>query len=95
MDTQRIEKEVLIQNSQGLHARPAALFVQTAAKFDSTVRINKDGELIDGKSIMGILSLGAESGAKLTLIVEGDDAREAFVELEKILTQNLDKDKVE
>ena len=89
----RLEKEILIENSQGLHARPAALFVQTAAKFDSSVRINKDGETIDGKSIMSILSLGAEHGHKITLIIEGDDAEEAFAELEGILNRDLDKNK--
>jgi len=83
---ERVEKEIIIKSSQGLHARPAALFVQTAAKFDSSVRIKKDDDLIDGKSIMGVLSLGAESGNKILLIVEGDDAREAIVELEKLLT---------
>jgi phosphocarrier protein len=89
----KVEKEILIKNSQGLHARPAALFVQTAAKFDSTVRINKDDETIDGKSIMGILSLGAECGNKIILSIDGDDADEAFSELEKILTRDLEKPK--
>ena len=95
MNAERIEKEIVIRNSQGLHARPAALFVQTAAKFDSSVQIRKDGETVDGKSIMGILSLGAESGATITLIVEGDDAQDAFAELEKVLTSDIDKAKTE
>ena len=82
----KIEKEVTIKGSQGLHARPAALFVQTAAKFDSSVKIKKDDEIIDGKSIMGILSLGVEQGNKVILVVEGDDAQEAVCELEKIIT---------
>jgi phosphocarrier protein HPr len=89
----KVEKEIVIQNSQGLHARPAALFVQTACKFDSSIRIGKDNDMIDGKSIMGILSLGAECGNKIKLIAEGDDAHEACAELEKILTQDLDKSK--
>ena len=90
---QKIEKEIVIRNSQGLHARPAALFVQTAAKFDSSVQIDKDGDVVDGKSIMGILSLGAESGTKIVLIIDGDDAQEALAELEKILIKDLDRSK--
>ncbi|MBN2120449.1 MAG: HPr family phosphocarrier protein [Candidatus Omnitrophica bacterium] len=88
---QKVEKEILIKNSQGLHARPAALFVQTASKFDSSVRISKDAEVIDGKSIMGILSLGAECGNKIILTVEGEDAEEAFAELEAILSRQEPK----
>ena len=81
----RVEKEITIMNKQGLHARPAALFVQTAAKFDSSVKIRKDNDLVDGKSIMGILSLGVERGSKILLIVEGDDAHQALEELERLL----------
>ncbi|HEC69034.1 MAG TPA: HPr family phosphocarrier protein [Candidatus Omnitrophica bacterium] len=84
----KVVKEVLIKNKQGLHARPAALFVQTAAKFDSSVRIKKDNQLVDGKSIMSILSLGAESGNRITIIAEGEDAQRAVLELEKILTED-------
>lgn len=81
----KIEEEITVKNKQGLHARPAALFVQTAAKFDSLVKIGKNSELVDGKSIMGILSLGAESGNKIKLIVEGEDANAAVDELKRIL----------
>lgn len=85
---QRIEKEILIRNKQGLHARPAALFVQTAAKFDSLVKIKKDEQIVDGKSIMSILSLGIEYGSKVVVIVEGEDASQAISELEKILIED-------
>ena len=85
---ERIEKEVLIKNKQGLHARPAALFVQTAAKFDSSVKVKKDKQVVDGKSIMSILSLGAECGNKVVIIVEGEDALQAISELEKILSKD-------
>ena len=88
----RIEEEILIRNAQGLHARPAALFVQTASKFDSSIRLKKDSELVDGKSIMGILSLGAERGNKIMLIAEGEDAQEAIVELGGILSKDEQKD---
>ncbi len=85
---ERIEKEVLIKNKQGLHARPAALFVQTAAKFDSSVKVKKDKQVVDGKSIMSILSLGAECGNKVVIIAEGEDALQAISELEKILSKD-------
>ncbi|MCM8771313.1 MAG: HPr family phosphocarrier protein, partial [Candidatus Omnitrophica bacterium] len=55
-----VSKKIVIKNKQGLHARPAALFVQTANKFDSTITVIKGKEEVNGKSIMGILMLGAE-----------------------------------
>lgn len=85
MNMGKVEKEIVIKNISGLHARPAALFVQTAAKFDSRVRVKKEDEIVDGKSIMGILSLGAECGHKIWLLIEGEDAQEAIQELEQIL----------
>jgi len=81
----RVEQEILIRNKLGLHARPAALFVQTASKFDSSVHIKKDAEVVDAKSIMNILSLGIETGTTVFLIAEGDDAEQAIEELRKIL----------
>lgn len=80
-----LEKVITIENPHGLHARPASQFVQAAARFVSEVSIEKDGEKIDGRSIMGILSLGLEFGSKIVLTVDGDDQEEALVELEKIL----------
>ncbi len=82
-----IEKEITIKSAQGLHARPAALFVQVATKFDSTVIIEKDGEQINGKSIMDILTLGAQQNTVVTLKVDGEDAEQAFTELEELLTK--------
>ncbi len=80
-----IEKEIVIKNKQGLHARPAALFVQIANKFDSDIFVIKDNEEVNGKSIMGILMLAAEKGTKVLLKAIGSDAEEAVIELEKIL----------
>ncbi len=82
---QRQEREVTIKNKLGFHARPAALFVQTASKFDSVVYIRKNQETIDAKSIMNLLSLGLETGSQLTLIIEGEDADRAMEDLVKIL----------
>ncbi len=81
----KIEQKILITNKLGLHARPAALFVQTAAKFDSSIYIKKTGEAVNAKSIMNILSLGVEAGTTILLIAEGDDAERAIGELRKIL----------
>mgnify|MGYP001578924180 FL=1 len=84
----RIEKEIIIMNSQGLHARPAAVFVQIASKYNSTISVKKDNEIVNGKSIMGILMLGANHKSKITLIAEGDDALQSMEELEAFLSKN-------
>jgi phosphocarrier protein len=81
-----IKKRLTVNNKQGLHARPAALFVQLANKFDSRVTLRRGDEEVNGKSIMGILMLGAERGTQIILEVEGDDAHLAIIELEKLLT---------
>jgi len=80
-----VEKSVTIRNKQGLHARPAALFVQVANKFSSEITIAKGRQKINGKSIMGIMMLAAAAGSKVTIIADGDDADKAVVELEKLL----------
>ena len=80
-----VKKEIIIRNKQGLHARPAAVFVQIANKFDSDISVIKDDEEVNGKSIMGILMLAAERGATVYLKASGPDAEEAVTELEKVL----------
>jgi phosphocarrier protein len=82
-----IRKQLIVKNKQGLHARPAALFVQVANKFDARIIIRRDEEEVNGKSIMGILTLGAEKGSEIILEVDGDDADAAIVELERIISQ--------
>ncbi|HPB68039.1 MAG TPA: HPr family phosphocarrier protein [Candidatus Omnitrophota bacterium] len=84
----RIEKELTVLNEQGLHARPAAFFVQIAAKFDASVTVSKDGESVNGKSIMGILMLGAEKHSKLLVCADGNDAEQLMQELEEFLSKN-------
>ena len=79
------ERTVTINNKQGLHARPAALFVQISNKFVSEITIVKGRQKINGKSIMGIMMLAAGAGSKVTVIANGDDADKAIVELEKLL----------
>ena len=84
----RLQKEVIIKNPQGLHARPAALFVQTATKYNSEVTLQKGKEKVNGKSIMGILTIGAQKDCKLILTVDGDDAEQVMQELEQLLTRD-------
>jgi len=90
MTHKTIKKDVVIRSRQGLHARPAALFVQIANKFDSDISIIKDGEEVNGKSIMGILMLAAEQGTKICLKAIGSDAEDAIAQLEKILIEDRD-----
>ncbi len=80
-----IRKEINVKNPQGLHARPAALFVQIVSKYDSVVTIQGDGEKVNGKSIMGILTLGAQKGSDVIIEAEGEDAQEVLEELETLL----------
>ncbi|MDO9572348.1 MAG: HPr family phosphocarrier protein [Candidatus Omnitrophota bacterium] len=80
-----IKRELIVKNKQGLHARPAALFVQIANKFDSRITVRRDAEEVNGKSIMGILMLGAENGSLIIIEADGQDAELALAELEKII----------
>jgi len=84
----KIEKDIKIINCQGLHARPAARFVQIALKYDASLAVSKDGQTINGKSIMGILMLGAQQNSMITLVADGDDAPDLIQELEGFLSQN-------
>ena len=72
-----VEREVTIKNRTGLHTRPAATLVKLAAKFKSDFFIYKDGLQINGKSIIGVMTLAAEQGSKLILRFSGEDEEEA------------------
>ena len=78
-----IEKEIKVANKKGLHARPAALFVGLVEKFDVTVTMSNGKEKVNGRSIMGILMLGAVGGTILKITVEGSQAQQALDEFEK------------
>ncbi len=85
------EAKVVLQDSVGLHARPAALVVQEANKFKCTIRVSKEGgREVDGKSILGIMSLNAGRGATVTIRAEGEDAHEAIVHIVALLTGTLE-----
>ena len=83
----KIEKEVIVANKKGLHARPAALFVGLVEKFDVSVTISNGKETVNGRSIMGILMLGAAGGTLLKISVEGTQAPQAMIEFEKFFSQ--------
>jgi phosphocarrier protein len=86
-----IEKTVTIKNKQGLHARPAALFVQIANKFNSEIIVTKGKHKVNGKSIMGIMMLEAGFGSRVTMVASGADAEQAVGELEALLVnENID-----
>lgn len=87
----RIEKEITIKSTQGLHARPAALFVQIVNKYNCEVTISKRGERVNGKSIMGILTLGAEKGCTVLIDADGDEAEVLIRELEELLTKDVNE----
>ncbi len=83
----KIEKTIIIKCKQGLHARPAAMFVQIAHKYAANVMIRKGAEQVNGKSIMGILMLGADHGSEVFMSVDGEDAAKMFAELEAYLVK--------
>ena len=87
-----VKKEIVVKNKTGLHARPAAIFVQIANKYDSEITIIKEDQEVNGKSIMGILMLAAEKGSKITIIADGDDAEEAVGELSEVLLHDIEPD---
>jgi len=80
-----VKKELTITNRLGLHARPAALFVQLANKFTSDITVERGNEKVHGKSIMGIMMLAAGKGLKITVTARGADAEEAVRALEELV----------
>lgn len=79
----KIETEITVVNRAGLHTRPAAGLVKLCSKFNSEIYISREGFSINAKSIIGVMTLAAEQGCKLELIVEGDDAEAAVNEIKE------------
>lgn len=79
------EKIFQIRNKLGLHARPAAMFVQTCSKYKSKVRVIKEDQEVDGKSIMGLLTLAASCGTYIKVITNGEDEDSLLEELEDLI----------
>ena len=88
--TSIVKKKIKVQNEQGLHARPAALFVQLANRFNSDITVRKGRRDANGKSIMGILTLGVGKGSQVEITCDGKDAEKSCHALEKLLMKELE-----
>jgi phosphocarrier protein len=91
-DAEFLTKELVVLNKSGIHARPAAMFVKTASRFGCDIFVEKDGEKINGKSIMGLMMLAAGPGSKVTLHVKGADGPAAIAELEALVQRKFDEE---
>ena len=91
-DGEFLTKELTIVNKLGIHARPAAMFVKTANRFSCDIFVEKDGEKVNGKSIMGLMMLAAGPGSKLTVHAHGQDASQALTELETLIKRKFDEE---
>ncbi|HYG21266.1 MAG TPA: HPr family phosphocarrier protein [Verrucomicrobiae bacterium] len=85
-------KEMQVVNKLGIHARPAALFVKTANRFTCDIFVEKDGEKVNGKSIMGLMMLAAGPGSKLMVTADGPDAPKALAEIESLIKRKFDEE---
>ncbi len=88
-----LKRRIKIKNPQGLHARPASVFVKIANKYEADVTVKKGGESVNGKSIMGLMTLAANQGSTLEIEVSGPDADKAMEELEKFLSNDSEDEK--
>lgn len=86
------KKEFTILNKLGIHARPAAQFVKTANRFEADIFVEKDGEEVDGKSIMGLMMLAAGHGSVITVSSEGSDADAAIAAIEDLITRKFEEE---
>jgi phosphocarrier protein len=86
------EKEVIVRNRAGIHARPAALIVQTAAQFSSHIEFKNEHESINAKSIMGIITLGAGYNSTITIIADGEDETEAVTKLAELFENRFEEE---
>ena len=83
------QRDFVIENRVGLHARPAAACVQVANKFKSSIVVTRDGKSVSAKSILGVLSLGAEKGMKISVAVEGEDEQEAMSAFSRLVADGF------
>jgi phosphocarrier protein len=87
-----VVRDLTVSNKLGVHARPAAMFVKIANKYDCEIYVEKDGETVNGKSIMGLMMLAAGPGSKLRITARGSDATEAVADIEALLKRKFDED---
>lgn len=86
-----VQKTITVENKMGIHARPAAMIVRVANKFKAEIFFEKDEEVVNGKSIMGLMMLAAGKGSQIKLSASGDDAAEACEEIEKLFARKFDE----
>ncbi len=91
-DTNTATRVFEIRNQYGIHARPAALFVRTTAKYDVDVTVEKDGNSVSGKSIMGLMTLEASRGSKLKVTAIGLDAERVLDDLQALFQSGFDEE---
>lgn len=87
-----VEREVVIKNRAGIHARPAALIVQTANRYNSQISFENGTDRVNGKSVMGIITLGAGYNTKLKIIAEGEDEEEAAEALATLFDNRFEEE---
>lgn len=87
-----VKKELTIINKLGIHARPAAQFVRLASKYDSDIMVEKDGEEVDGKSIMGLMMLAVGYGSKIVVSATGPDENEALAAIEDLIERKFEEE---
>jgi phosphocarrier protein HPr len=90
--SKELSRELTVINKLGVHARPAAMFVKISSRYESEIYVEKDGERVNGKSIMGLMMLAAGPGSKLKVIAIGNDATAALNELDALLKRKFDED---
>ena len=91
-NSSQMTKELTVSNKLGIHARPAAQFVKVANRFACNIFVEKDGEKVNGKSIMGLMMLAAGPGSRLTVYAEGNDASQALTEIESLLEKKFNEE---
>jgi phosphocarrier protein HPr len=84
--------EMVVANKLGIHARPAAMFVKVANQFQCDIFVEKDGERVNGKSIMGLMMLAAGPGNKIMVYAQGEDGEKALRELKSLMQRRFDED---
>ncbi|HEY3359734.1 MAG TPA: HPr family phosphocarrier protein [Polyangia bacterium] len=90
--TETVEQSFVIRNELGMHARAATRFVQIANRYRSDVDVEKDGQVVNGKSIMGVLMLVAAQGTKITVRTRGEDAKDALASLAELINNKFGED---
>ena len=87
---EKLEREMTLLNKYGMHVRPAGLFAKTASRFDATIMVEKDGNIVSGKSIMALMTLEATVGTVLKVTAEGPEAAPALDELQALVERKFD-----